>query len=335
MKKSVQEHKFTSTGIKFWRHPDQMGAYQMGLGDTIISTHVAPEGSCNLSCPYCSVKKRVKGFRIELSVIKDYIEKLMTRGLKAVILTGGGEPTLYPKINELLCWLKDKGLKVAMITNGTMTDRVEVWDMFSWVRVSITFFDDWQQRITLPTDKLPDDCMIGGSLVYDQGYDLSQLKSVGVVADKIGAKYIRVLPNCLYVHQELMDWHEKIDKILDQLQDKRFFHQHKVHHAPSCATCHQSYFRPYLSEVNGGTVYPCDSLVLNDQVAHFSKKYQLCKAEDVLDYLDGKIHGDFDPRVDCPGCVFTDNIEMLDDWVTQGIEHFDEYSEPLMHEEFV
>ena len=56
--------------------------------------------------------------------------------------------------------------------------------------------------------------------------------------------------------------------------------------------CHQSYFRPYLSEEPfhetgiPGTVYPCDSVVLNSSVTHFAQKYQLCGASDILDYID-------------------------------------------------
>ncbi|NQZ56115.1 MAG: hypothetical protein HRT88_01405, partial [Lentisphaeraceae bacterium] len=52
------EHKYTSTGIKFWRHQEQMFAFKEGRPDTVISTHISPEGACNLKCPYCSVTYR-------------------------------------------------------------------------------------------------------------------------------------------------------------------------------------------------------------------------------------------------------------------------------------
>ena len=57
-KKSEQEHKYTSTGIKFWRHKEQMVSYVENTGKTIISTHISPEGACNLKCEYCSVSQR-------------------------------------------------------------------------------------------------------------------------------------------------------------------------------------------------------------------------------------------------------------------------------------
>ncbi len=43
------EHKYTSTGIKFWRHMQQMDEYKAGNHNTIISTHISPEGACNLN----------------------------------------------------------------------------------------------------------------------------------------------------------------------------------------------------------------------------------------------------------------------------------------------
>src|SRR5210317_542390 len=166
--KSVQEHKYTSTGIKFWLHTEQMENYRSGNPNTVISTHVSPEGACNLNCPYCSVTYRKTHHRIELDIIKDYILKLKSRGLKAVILTGGGEPTAYKHFNELVIWLKEQGLSVALITNGTLTKRIkkETWKHFSWIRVSINAFTNWEDRIKLPLELIPKTTIVGCSTVF-------------------------------------------------------------------------------------------------------------------------------------------------------------------------
>jgi len=350
---SEMEHKFTSTGIKFWNHSNQMLSYKTGGSNTIISTHVSPEGSCNLKCPYCSVTQRNTHSRIGLEVIQDYIEKLQTRGLKAVILTGGGEPTSYKYINELVNWLKyDRNLSVALITNGTLSNRLnpKSWQAFSWVRVSINLFDGWQDRISIPMEFLDKDCIVGASMVFTiehQSFSekyidrLEMLRKVSDLTSKFNAKYIRILPNCLLNQNNLILIHNSINKILVELNDPRFFHQHKLHSAPKCSTCHQSYFRPYLSEEifieNGepGAVYPCDSIVLNNVNERFSSKYQLCHAKDILDYLDKKIKAKFNPTVDCKGCVFTSNVNMLDDWKNGKIDKFNEPKVDINHDEFV
>lgn len=351
--KSEMEHKFTSTGIKLWRHVEQMLAYRSGDPNSIVSTHISPEGACNLKCPYCSVTYRDTHSRIELSVIKDYVLKLKSRGLKAVILTGGGEPTLYKQFNELVQWLKyDQNLSVALITNGTSTDRVapSVWKAFSWVRVSINMFQGWETRIKLPVEHFSPECVVGASSVITVEHQFVEekytdkvvmLRQIASVADRIGAQYVRLLPNCLLNQDKLILMHKNIESILAELGDQRFFHQHKLHKAPKCGTCHQAYFRPYLSEEpfwkNGkpGAVYPCDSVVLNNGNQRFTQTYQICAAEDILDFLDRKIQMGFDPRVNCTGCVFSDNVDMLDDWATKGVEKFDLYPTPIKHEEFV
>jgi MoaA/NifB/PqqE/SkfB family radical SAM enzyme len=332
--KSEQEHQYTSTGIKYWNHSEQMLSYKEGTGRSIISTHISPEGSCNLNCSYCSVKKRTQNFRIELPVIQDYVIKLMSRGLKAVILTGGGEPTLYPQINELLHWLKHTcNLKIALITNGTQTHRVDDWSVFEWIRVSLNDIPNWKEVITLPTCKIPNTTVIGCSYI-DTGDLLEKHKDLSSMLDKLNAKYLRVLPNCLLDQKELLHAHAVIKSQVAFINDPRYFHQFKIHGTPKTCTCHQSYFRPYLSEIDGGTVYPCDSLVLNDNVERFDEKYRLCKAGDVLDFLDKKIQLSFNPQIDCSGCVFFENVNMLDDWYNNKLE-YQTTKEGIQHVEFV
>ena len=351
--KSLEEHTYTSTGIKFWRHSEAMFNYKNGNPNTVISTHISPEGTCNLKCPYCSVTYRDTHSRLDMDTIKDYVTKLKSRGLKAVILTGGGEPTAYKHFNELVRWLKGEGLSVALITNGTLTKRVDddVWKLFSWIRVSINIFTGWEYTIGLPMDKIDyENTVVGCSMVYTVEHESSDevmsdrvelLNKAAMVADRCGAKYIRLLPNCLLSQYDLIRQHKSLDNTLKDVADPRFFHQYKVHGAPQTSKCHQSYFRPYLSEEvdvatgKAGTVYPCDSVVLNDGYAVFAEEYQLCHASDILDYLDGTVKQKFDAQTRCTGCVFTDNVNMLDDFVNGKIDRFAEFGEPLPHEEFV
>ena len=353
--KSKEEHQYTSTGVKFWRHRPQMVSYKKGTGRSVVSTHISPEGACNLKCPYCSVTYRDTHSRLELDTIKDYVEKLQTRGLKAVILTGGGEPTAYKYFNELVQWIKyERGLSVALITNGTLAKRLdkETLKAFSWLRVSINLFNNWEHRIgnNLDINDLSDDCIVGCSMVYTVEHEstkeimtnrIETLNKVSKIADRLNAKYIRLLPNCLLEQKHLVVQHESLSNILRKVNDDRFFQQYKVHGQPKSGVCHQAYFRPYLSEEPfgdtgvSGTVYPCDSVVLNDSYQHFAKEYQLCRPEDILKFLDREILPQFDPRDRCKGCVFTSNVDMLDDYKNGKINKFLEYSKRMTHEEFI
>lgn len=319
--KTFQENTYTSTGSKFWGHQNSMESLRDGTGKTIISTHISPTGVCNLNCSYCSISSRDPKKTIPFETIKDYVIKLKSRGLKAVILTGGGEPTLYPHFNEMVRWIHDdQGLDIALITNGTNTNKVnkDVWKKFSWVRVSLNFIDDWQNKIKLPDTKGD----LGCSLIYT-GQTFEQMKEIQKFIEGKNVRYVRVQPDIVQEYDQLIKDHESLDKILTKLDDTRFFHQLKLYQKTETHVCHQAYFRPYLSEAGGGTVFPCDSVVHNaDSNHHFSEKnFGICKAGEVLDFMDGKIKQKFDPCKDCR-CVFSDSVNMLTNWFKTGAGKF-------------
>lgn len=300
----------TSTGVKLWSHPSALEHYKAGRGFSPVTTHVSPEGACNLDCPYCSVTKRDVHVTLDPDTIERYLAQLQLRGLKAVILTGGGEPTAYKHINRILDFIRRSGLKVALITNGTLASRVRDWDVFEWVRVSINVFPGWEDKIRIPKIR----GRVGLSYCFWRQEDI--WSKIIAKADELEAEYIRVLPDCTLPQEELIDWHIKLDESMPK--DPRLVHQPKLHATPRSKVCHQSYFRPYLHE--SGWVYPCDSVVLNDSPGVFLKKYSLCEAKDIGAYLDREIEHSFDPTQDCHGCVFTKTVDMLEDYVSGRIE---------------
>lgn len=340
---SSMEHKFTSTGIKFWKHRESMESYKAGTGRTVISTHIAPEGRCNLKCSYCSVSERTLHSTIELPRIQDYVTKLRSRGLKAVILTGGGEPTLYKHFNELGEWLLDQGLEMALITNGTQFKRVSdrILRNLTWVRISMNVFKDWEKKIEIPRERFGPQTTVGMSVCYSaENKDPEFLRKVAQFAERAEVSYVRVLPDCMLPQAALIKEHEGLTELFKTLEGStRFFHQFKIHGAPCQAKCHQSFFRPYLSEamdpVTGrpGLVFPCDSVVLNEQAQRFRPRYALCTPEEILDYMDGKIPQQFDATQHCTGCVFTRNVDMLDRYVNGQEDRFAEYAGTEVHHE--
>jgi MoaA/NifB/PqqE/SkfB family radical SAM enzyme len=353
-KKGESERLYTSTGEKFLFHKDAITSFKRGDGKTVISTHISPEGTCTLKCPYCSVGYRSVFNRLKLGTIKKYINILKKRGLKAVILTGGGEPALYPQINELIEFIHDKsGLELAMISNGTILNRIKPSNRrkLEWLRISVNVFDGWENKIYIPPEFINSDAVIGFSFVFTPEHNFSgdniNLKDILAriirLMDKFDVQYLRILPNCLVEGQKFNYMHLAIDKLISFFNDKRIFHQLKTHCMPDYDICYQSYFRPYLSEeknpINGkpGTVFPCDSLVLNDSVKKFAEKYALCEPERIGDYLDGKIKSKFNPKVDCSGCVFADNNKLLFELInSRQKSKYKQYSnKKILHKNFV
>lgn len=89
---------------------------------------------CNYDCSFCGDENKIGDQRWhDISVYKNVVKKLMHQAEQEnkfiwFQLTGG-EPTLYPKLVELLEYIKENGHKVAMITNGSRTLRY--WEEFA------------------------------------------------------------------------------------------------------------------------------------------------------------------------------------------------------------
>jgi len=341
---------YTSTGSKFWSHPEAMRAYKSGRPESVISTHISPTSACNLKCSYCSVRDR--GYStIPIEVIQDYVLKLKRLGLKAVVLTGGGEPTVYPEFSRLVHWLsQEQGLRLGLITNGTLFDRVSGLNYFDWIRISVNDDPIFWSKFEIPRSRgshfdsdphaVDPKCVLGLSVVVTtQSCTVEYFQRILAWFQSSAVKYIRVLADCSESNEVIRRVDKKIAACLEQVPSPLFLHQIKQKQAPASSVCHQSYFRPYLSEVpfgdrGPGTVYPCDSVVLGELSHKFPLKHQLCYAADVLEYLERGVLAKFDPRVDCAGCVFTQNVNMLENYLSGWIEPaFVE--EKTEHDEFI
>lgn len=87
---------------------------------------------CNSSCSYCRYAERT-GKYIEQGDFRRYLLRLRGMGVKAVILTGGGEPTIHPYFGEIVKLLEDYGIPYGINTNGIKFQQV----VAQFVKISI------------------------------------------------------------------------------------------------------------------------------------------------------------------------------------------------------
>lgn len=180
------KESFTSTGSKLFYHQEAMQKLRDGKGMPIVS-HILATDVCNFKCAFCSVQYR-EGDALKMSEITQYLDQLITFGLKAVILSGGGNPILYkcPEtkvgFNELVEAIHSRGLEIGLITNGMkmkqypcgrtswLTVTPETLDKLTWVRISLAGWDHPQNECETP-DLDPSKTTIGGSYVLHDIYD--------------------------------------------------------------------------------------------------------------------------------------------------------------------
>jgi len=91
-----------------------------------VSEHMGPvvawniTQSCNLKCQHC-YSSAVSSSKNELSLeqIKETIDQLAALKVP-VILLSGGEPFMHPHLIDIITYIRDKGIRVSLSTNGTL-----------------------------------------------------------------------------------------------------------------------------------------------------------------------------------------------------------------------
>lgn len=163
---------FTSTGAKFFAHQEAMEKLRNGWGQPIV-THVMLTDVCNHTCAFCSVQARARD-TLPLADVTTYLDILRRHGLKAVILSGGGNPILYrdkttgADFNDVVDEIYGRGLEIGLITNGMPLTRFDVkacgsgwrrsWktvhpttlDKITWVRISMSGLDHYEGQVYVP-----------------------------------------------------------------------------------------------------------------------------------------------------------------------------------------
>jgi wyosine [tRNA(Phe)-imidazoG37] synthetase (radical SAM superfamily) len=154
------------------------------LGRSLGINNIPPK-TCSFSCVYCQVGRtslmraeRGTFYAPELveRAVRDRVEKARALGERVDYLTfvPDGEPTLDRHLGEEIASVKDLGLKVAVITNGSLLWRTDVRDELSqadWVSVKIDAIDaDVWQRVDRPHGALDLDAIQEGILKFSRAF---------------------------------------------------------------------------------------------------------------------------------------------------------------------
>lgn len=111
--------------------------------------HIAPVSinldlttACNYRCDHCIDWDILNtANKHEEAVLRASIERMRERGLRSVILIGGGEPTVYPGFSDFVRFLKKLEIQVSVVSNGSGNRKIlEVADCLDerdWVRLSL------------------------------------------------------------------------------------------------------------------------------------------------------------------------------------------------------
>jgi radical SAM protein with 4Fe4S-binding SPASM domain len=150
----------SSTKARLLRHESDLRfAWLTGEVSTKapLSIEIHLTNVCNLRCSFCSygrVRHQEMLHPDQLTTLVDDLVGLAPT-LKAVVFSGGGEPTVHPGFAEAVARLADAGIEIGVITNGVRMPPavLEAFLRCAWVRFSLDAPDPAHyQKVLSPHD---------------------------------------------------------------------------------------------------------------------------------------------------------------------------------------
>ncbi len=368
----IKEKSFTSTGAKLNAHwPVFYKLKETGYGSIIRATLTLHQ-ICSSRCQFCSTINRNKKDTTTFEETKEFIEKLYFEQaeynkkyfskyneeykkltgsdirLKGLILSGGGQPNLWPHFEKLVEWLSTLDIDIGLITNGfpkNVDDKI--YNKFKWIRLSITpedasphYKDNKFNLQPIPQNIIDNDNVFFGlSYVYGPWTDDDILKRLSLQVSEWKLDYIRMLTDCNLTRSEQLKSHKILSDRLYELSliDKdgkdtgKIFHQLKYHGTENEAKelwtegkCFLQSYNVFWDTTGHETIgksycYPCDSVTV---LAEENTRQQSKRS------FDGNVWGTvtndkvellfkekwkqfFDPRDHCSACLFMKNNQTV------------------------
>jgi len=213
-----------------------------------ITLMVMPTNRCNLNCDFCSNSARNMNEELSLAKIRLTFQNLPS--LKAIEITGGGDPLCHPLIGDLIHEILIKKLQVGLITNGILLKKIQYYlQKLHWLRISLNGIIDSKQKV--PFEIIPLQLYTGTTYILHEKSPpdyLDQIKEI-LTANPI-------LQYCKICGDTRKSSHS--DRI-EIRGEKTYFYDREFHDGNNIP-CYLGSIKPVLAP--DGRFYPCSNLVL-------------------------------------------------------------------------
>ncbi len=164
--------------IGYHRRVRELAMITKGLLSTEhpVMAHIIPMRRCNLSCTYCNEYDNFSK-PVPLDTMKERIDQLHKLGTTIVTISGG-EPLLHPELDDLIRYIRSKGIITGMITNGYLLTAERI------------------KRLN------------------KAGLDHMQISIDNVMPDEVSKKSLKVLDKKLQLLAEHADFHVNINSVV-------------------------------------------------------------------------------------------------------------------------
>lgn len=317
---------FNSLKALAWR--EHFEALAKGEIPPPVAVTIDPTNSCNLRCKWCKYdewryKNMKSAFAGDLLKLPDTIVKL---GAEAVCIAGGGEPTLHPALPRLLANLKGRGLRVSIITNGTLiSDELAevIGATCDWVGVSMDAgcSDTWNKlkhpnmAVDFGTASNGIQRLVENGVQVGYKYllckeNIAEVYEAASWAEKLGCAYFHArpvwMPNETFSKLDIETAWNEVKRARYDLEDESFAVVGVTHKFSSEWKADIPFKRCRVSSL-GGTVFAADGHVYTCCDMRGEESTKLCSWDNVEVFWGSDFHKALMARVDtskCPRCTY-------------------------------
>jgi len=135
-------NKFKLFDYRILTHKDKIEKLAQGKMVTPVMAIYHPTYLCNHKCPGCDFREENNRYKSILSLDESnhILNELVNLKIVGLEFSGGGEPLMDKNVSNQIRGLKDKGVEVGLLTNGSFLSgdlRKSVIENNSYVRVSL------------------------------------------------------------------------------------------------------------------------------------------------------------------------------------------------------
>jgi len=259
-----------------------------------VHIQILPTNDCNLHCEFCGIKNHGNGEHLSMDRIKEVVEACPH--LLSAEISGGGEPTLYAHLPELINYLSKRNLKIGMVSDGVNLHKLKNdLPLLTWLRVSVNGHIDHGMEIDF--ESVPAQLKFGISyVVHSQSVPDWKGKLAALMLKYRNIRYCRVTDNVYDISAT-----EKFEDLGNGI-----FYINKPW-GESTPQCYQGSMK-FLLAPNGG-IFSCCVVSINE--GFYDPKYQM-KLKDLKNFIPMK----------CPysTCIFSERNKLIE----QALRHCDD-----------
>lgn len=286
-----------------------------------IHLQFLPTNKCNLECSFCSCSERDKKEEIDFELAKKIIDKCKGLGTKSVTITGGGEPLLYKRFDELIDYFVGKEIKIGLVSNGLLLHKSapKILNKITWCRISNDdyrdFTSEYSERLSEVVRNTPDVDWAFSHVVSEKPNHDEILKIIDF-ANKHDFTHVRLVSDLFNPAEIDMDALRHFMK-KRKIDDRRVIYQARKTYTEG-GDCYVGYVKPLIGA--NAKVYACCGVQYALKTPSRDLPEELCLGDAIqIDRIIENSNNPLDGSI-CVKCYYM-NYNTILKGLVQGVKH--------------